>query len=304
MRVLVVGAHGQLARSLVAHRAEAGMEIIARGRPHLDLTSPDTVVAAIADVAPDVIINAAAYTAVDQAETEEQDARALNELGAGVLAHEARVRDVPLIHISTDYVFDGQSDQPYVESDPVAPMSAYGRSKLAGERAVAAAQPQSLIIRTAWVVSPYGRNFCKTMLRLAGERPQLRVVADQVGSPTYAPHLAAALVDMAKQIMRGREDVNWGIYHLANGGFASWYDVAIATMKEAGRNGLASVPVEAITTADYPTPARRPQSSRLDCSKALEAFGVAMPPWQDAIAECVAAIAQRDPQSEEIRMTR
>ena len=200
------------------------------------------------------------------------------------------INDIPLIHISTDYVFDGQSDQPYRETDAVAPMSAYGRSKLAGECAVAAAQPRSLIIRTAWIISPYGRNFCKTMLRLAGEHPQLRVVSDQIGSPTYAPHLAAALIEISRFVVDNRDGVRWGIYHLANRGFASWYDVAVATMSEAGRNGLANAPVEAITTAQYPTPAHRPLNSRLDCAKALDEFGVALPSWRDGVAECVAAI--------------
>lgn len=298
MRVLVAGAHGQVARSLVAHPVGAGVTVIARGRPQLDLTSTETIAAVIDDSAPDIIINAAAYTVVDQAETETAEAHALNEHGAAALARVARGNDIPLIHISTDYVFDGRSDQPYRETDAVAPMSAYGRSKLAGEHAVAAAQPQSLIIRTAWVISPYGRNFCKTMLRLARERRQLRVVSDQIGSPTYAPHLAAALIAVAQHGVSNRDSVQWGTYHLANHGFASWHDVAVATMREAGRNGLANVAVEAITTAEYPTPARRPQNSRLDCAKALDEFGLALPPWQDGVAACVAAIAQGDHQSQ------
>lgn len=298
MRVLVVGSSGQVARSLAADRSLAGVSVIAKGRPELDLTSPATIAAAIAETTPDVIINAAAYTAVDQAETEEAEAAALNVDGPGALAGLAREHGIPLIHISTDYVFDGEADHPYGEGDAVAPASAYGRTKLAGEQAVLAAQPQSLVVRTAWVISPYGRNFCKTMLRLAGTHAQLRVVGDQVGSPTYAPHLATALLDIAGRITKDRTAVEWGVLHLANSGYASWYDVAVATMSEAARRGLPNVPVEAITTADYPTPARRPKNSRLNCDKAGERFGVTLPSWQDGVAACVAAIAEIADKSE------
>ena len=298
MRVLVAGARGQLARSLVSSSAFDDVSVVARGRPELDLTSKETIALTIDETKPDIIINAAAYTAVDLAETEEREALSLNSHGPHMLADEAAGRDIPLIHISTDYVFDGTSDHPYTENDPTAPASAYGRSKLAGEEAVRSAHPQSLIVRTAWVISPYGRNFCKTMLRLAGEHPKLRVVSDQIGSPTYAPHLAEALLDIARQVVGDRDHSVCGVLHLANGGYASWFDVAQATMKEAERHGLASVPVEAITTADYPTPARRPYNSRLNCDKAHDVFGVTLAPWQDGVAACVAAIAHGIDQSE------
>lgn len=294
MRILVVGKSGQVARSLAAVAQDSEIVLVAHGRPALDLCQQETIERAVTEVAPDVIINTAAYTAVDQAEAEEAVANETNAVGPGHLAETAGRHGVPLIHISTDYVFDGTADHPYAETDAVAPASAYGRSKLAGELAVSQAQPQSLIVRTAWIVSPYGKNFCKTMLRLAGEHPKLRVVADQVGSPTYAPHLATALLAIAGRIAADPGAIKWGAYHLANRGHASWYDVAVATMVAAARHGRPSVPVEAITTADYPTPARRPANSRLDCSKAVALLGVTMPDWQDGIAACIATLVEDD----------
>ena len=291
MRILVAGNSGQVARSL-AELSSDQIEIVALGRPELDLLQPETLSNAIEHVQPDVIINAAAYTAVDQAENEEEAAFALNRDGARALAEAAAARGIPLIHLSTDYVFDGSSQSPYRETHQVAPASVYGKSKLAGEQAVQAAQPQSLIVRTAWVVSPFGKNFCKTMLRLAGEHPKLRVVDDQIGSPTYAPHLAAALVEMARFIVAQRETVPWGIYHLANAGWASWCDVARHTMTSAKDAGLPNVSVEAITTAEFPTPAPRPANSRLDCSKAESNFGIVLADWKSGIATCVARLAE------------
>ena len=192
---------------------------------------------------------------------------------------------------TTFHVFDGMEDRPYAETDDVSPTSAYGRSKLAGEDAVAQLQPQSMIIRTAWIISPYGNNFCTTMLRLAERRSSLRVVGDQIGSPTYAPHLAVALIDIARNIVADPAVIRWGVYHLANSGYASWYDVAVATMDAAARQGRPFVPVEAISTAEYPTMARRPANSRLDCSKAASLLGVTMPHWKDGLASCLAKLA-------------
>lgn len=291
MRVLVAGKSGQVARSL-AELSSDSCEVMCLGRPELDLLKASTISDVIEAVAPDIVINAAAYTAVDQAESEEAAAYALNCDGAGTLAVAIAERNIPLIHISTDYVFDGKAQAPYRETDPVGPTSVYGKSKLAGEQAVLAAHPQSLIVRTAWVVSPFGKNFCKTMLRLASEHPKLRVVADQVGSPTYAPHLAIGLLEMARSAAAHRDETKWGVYHLANSGWASWCDVAKHIMEAAKTVGLPSVPVEAIGTADFPTPAPRPASSRLDCPKALESFGVALPDWHEGIKECVTRLAQ------------
>ncbi len=291
MRVLVAGATGQIARSLAAIR-DGAYDVVTVGRPALDLTDAASIARAFAEAEPDVAINAAAYTAVDQAESEEKAAFDVNVQGARLFAEQAHEWHTPLIHLSSDYVFDGCSGTAYVEDDETAPTSAYGRTKLAGELAVRQAHPQSIVVRTAWVVSPYGQNFCKTMLRLATTHPCVRVVADQIGSPTYAPHLAQALLDIAAQLVKGREKNPLRALHLANGGHASWFEVAEAVMAAARDNGLAAVPVEAITTAEYPTPARRPANSRLDCSKAQRHFGVRLPHWRDGVTACVGAIAE------------
>ncbi|MEM7749861.1 MAG: dTDP-4-dehydrorhamnose reductase [Pseudomonadota bacterium] len=292
MRILVAGNSGQVACSLAELSSEK-CEIIAVGRPELDLLDASSISAAIERTAPNLIINAAAYTAVDQAESDKAAAFALNCDGADQLAVAAAAGSIPLIHISTDYVFDGKGETAYREADPVAPSSIYGKSKLAGEQAVIAAQPMSLIVRTAWVVSPFGKNFCKTMLRLAQGHPKLRVVDDQIGSPTYAPHLAAALVEMGNLAVAKQHDAPWGIYHLANRGSASWCDVAKQTMTAAEKAGLASVPVEAITTAEFPTPAPRPANSRLDCGKAEANFGIVLADWKSAIDDCVQRLARQ-----------
>ncbi len=292
MRILVAGNSGQVACSL-AELSSDSCEIVAIGRPALDLLDVSSINAAVERVSPDLIVNAAAYTAVDQAESEQAAAFALNCDGAGQLAAAAAAHNIPLIHISTDYVFDGKGERPYREVDPVAPSSIYGKSKLAGEQAVLAAQPQSLIVRTAWVVSPFGKNFCKTMLRLANEHQKLRVVDDQIGSPTYAPHLAAALVEMGRFAVAKRNDTQWGIYHLANRGSASWCDVAKQVMLAAKNAGLPHAPVEAITTAEFPTPAARPANSRLDCSKAEANFGIVLADWKSGIDDCVQRLADQ-----------
>lgn len=292
MRLLVAGNSGQVAQSL-AELSSKECHITCLGRPELDLLKPETLQPAIDRTSPDVIINAAAYTAVDHAESDEAAAFAVNCDGARALAKAASSNNLPLIHISTDYVYDGRSDSPYKENDPVAPTSVYGRSKLAGEKEVRSGQPHSIIVRTAWIVSPFGKNFCKTMLRLAGEHPKLRVVSDQIGSPTYAPHLATGLIELAIAINDQRSEVDWGVYHLANGGEASWYDVAIQTMLHAEQCGLASAPVEAITTAEFPTAAQRPPNSRLNCLKAEEKFGIVLADWRSGIKACVERLAQQ-----------
>ena len=292
MRILVAGKSGQVAQSL-AELSTNDWKITCLGRPELDLLKPETLQAAIDRTSPDIIINAAAYTAVDQAESDEATAFAVNCDGARALAKAASTNDLPLIHISTDYVYDGRSDRPYKENDPVAPTSVYGKSKLAGEQEVRSEQPHSIIVRTAWIVSPFGKNFCKTMLRLANENPKLRVVSDQTGSPTYAPHLASGLVKLAIAIKAQRAEVDWGVYHLANGGEASWYDVATQTMIHAKRCGLASAPVEAISTAEFPTAAQRPVNSRLSCIKTEEKFGIVLADWRSGIKACVERLAQQ-----------
>ncbi len=288
MRLLITGSHGQVAQSL----AEAGarrqdVQAMAVGRPALDLAKLPTILRTVADQRPDVVINTAAYTAVDKAESEPEQAHALNCEGARLIAEAAAQRGIPIIHLSTDYVFDGAKPAPYVETDATAPLGVYGRTKMAGEAAVIAANPKHIILRTAWVHSPFGQNFIKTMLRLAAERPELRVVSDQFGSPTYAPHLASAILDIAAAIA-GQAAAPWGIYHLAGQGETSWHGLAEHAVRAAGRTG---VTVKAITTADYPTAAPRPANSRLDSSKAKTTFGVHLPDWRAGADECVRRLA-------------
>jgi dTDP-4-dehydrorhamnose reductase len=294
-RILVAGdpRDGQLARALVeASRTDGRFTVIAAGRPRLDLLDGDILGRAIDETQPDLVVNAAAYTAVDKAESDSAAAFALNCDGAAALARVAGERGCPIIHISTDYVFDGTKPGPYVEQDPPNPIGVYARSKRDGELAVAAANPRHLILRTAWLYAPYGHNFLRTMLRLARERPQLRVVADQHGSPTYAPHLAEAILAIAARLHGGEHPAPWGTYHAAAAGETTWAGFAAAIVEAGARLGVPQVPIVPITTAEYPTAARRPANSRLDCSKLERIFGVRLPPWRQGIEDCIAALAR------------
>ncbi|MEM9223941.1 MAG: dTDP-4-dehydrorhamnose reductase [Pseudomonadota bacterium] len=279
MKVLVFGRSGQVARSLLERGAKTDHDVTALGRPELDLTVPETLDRALEDAAPDVAINAAAYTAVDAAETEEAAAFAVNATGAGNLAASCAAKDVPLIHISTDYVFDGSLDRPYRETDPIAPQSAYGRSKAAGEAAVMGAGGEALIVRIAWVYSPFGQNFVKTMLRVGGERDHLRVVGDQRGNPTSALDVADALFALSKTKARGGWPTGVTPVHMAASDEATWYEFACAIFDASPLEPK----VDCITTADYPTPARRPANSRLDCSYLEEQFQLSLPPWRESL---------------------
>ncbi len=288
MRLLIAGWQGQVARALVELAPSAAdVEAFAVGRPGLDLCNAATIKRAMTDFHPDVIINSAAYTAVDKAESEQEAAFALNRTGAGLLAEEAAKRGAAIIHISTDYVFDGRKSAPYAETDAVAPQNVYGHSKLQGEQAVRQMNPEHVIARTAWVYSATGSNFVKTMLRLAGERDSLRVVDDQIGNPTYAPHLAKALLEVARKVRYVPRDDQWGTYHLAGLGDVSWCGFAREVFRVSAELGGPSASVTSISTADYPTPAARPKNSRLDCSKAEQMFGVALPDWREGVRECV-----------------
>jgi dTDP-4-dehydrorhamnose reductase len=289
MKALLIGTQGQLARSLIEASRSEDIELLALGRPTIDLRDPASCVAAISEAKPDAVINAAAYTMVDKAETEPEAAFAVNALGAEALARACAARDIPVLHISTDYVFDGTKPTAYVEDDRVAPLGIYGRSKLEGERRVAAACARHLILRTSWVHSPYGSNFVKTMLRLAGTRDEIAVVDDQVGNPTYAPHLAVAILTIAKRAIRER-DLAWGTYHAAGTGDVTWCGLARQVLRVADRLGGPKAAVRAITTADYPTPARRPANSRLDCNRMHAVLGPRLPPWQDGVEDCVRRI--------------
>jgi len=288
MKILVAGAQGQLARALLGQaQARGGMKVVALGRPQLDLLDKASIPRVIAAVQPDLVVNAAAYTAVDRAESDAEAAFAVNRDGAGALAAAAAASNCPILHVSTDYVFDGTKAEAYVETDGANPVGVYARSKLEGEAAVAAANPRHLILRTAWLYAPYGQNFLRTMLRLAHERPQLRVIADQHGNPTYALHLADAILAIAARLGDDNGEAVWGTYHAAGGGETTWAGFAAAIVAAGARRGVPQAPVIPITTADYPLPAKRPANSRLDCSKLARTFGVRLPPWQQGVQECI-----------------
>ncbi|WEX11800.1 dTDP-4-dehydrorhamnose reductase [Chelativorans sp. AA-79] len=290
MKVLVTGKHGQLVQSLLDRAAaHPGLTLLAVGRPELDLADPRTIEPALARHAPDLVVNAAAYTAVDQAEDEPAVAHAVNAEAPGLLARAAVARGLPLVQISTDYVFDGALGRPYREDDAVNPLSVYGASKLAGEEAVRRENPDHLILRTAWVYSPYGRNFLKTMLKLAETRSEVHVVSDQTGNPTSALDIADGLL-AAIEARRGGTAAGWGTtYHLAGTGAAGWHDFAAHIFEESRRRGGPHARVVPIATADFPTKAARPPNSRLACDRFAEAFGFAMPDWREAIAAVVGA---------------
>jgi dTDP-4-dehydrorhamnose reductase len=291
MKILVAGAQGQLARALLeTAQRQPSHQVVPLGRPQLDLLDRATIAKAMAGLEPDLLVNAAAYTAVDKAESDMETAFAVNRDGAGALAAAARASDIPIIHVSTDYVFDGRKIGAYVETDATNPLGVYAKSKLEGELAVAAANPRHLILRTAWLYAPYGANFLRTMLRLARERPELRVVADQHGQPTYVPHLAEAILAIAKALSNRQGQGRWGTYHIAAGGETTWHGFAGAIVRAGARLGTPQVPVIPITTAEYPTLAARPANSRLDCSKLERTFGVRLPHWQQGLAACIAEI--------------
>jgi dTDP-4-dehydrorhamnose reductase len=239
-----------------------------------------------------VVVNAAAYTAVDKAESESALANDVNARGAGYVARACAAHSIPIIHISTDYVFDGLKDDPYREDDPTGPINAYGRSKLEGEARVADACARHLILRTAWVHSPWGGNFVKTMLRLATERPAVSVVGDQKGSPTYAPHLAEVVLAIANRAVADPAGTPWGIYHAVGAGETNWFGFAREIFRSAAEHGLPAAEVTAITTADYPTPARRPANSRLNCDRLRQSFGLELPDWRIGTQRCVARLSE------------
>jgi len=284
MKILLTGCRGQLGREL-KRSLECLGRVIACDHRQLDLAQPDALRAAVRSIAPAVIVNAAAYTAVDKAEADPAQADAINGLAPGILAEEAQRLGALLIHYSTDYVFDGRKHEPYGEDDAAAPLSAYGRSKLAGEQAIAAAAGRHLIFRTSWVYGLHGSNFMQTMLRLGRERKELRVVGDQVGAPTWTRHLA----DVAALVL-ARRDRPTGLYHLAAAGETSWHGYAEAIFAEARAAGLLrDLPViHRIDSADYPLPAARPANSRLDCTRFRRDFGLDLPDWRVGLADCLA----------------
>lgn len=283
--ILVSGQNGQVARALQQCLGDLG-QLHVLGRDRLDLAQPEAIRALVQRLAPDLIINAAAYTAVDQAESEPELAFALNARAPGIFAEEAARLGIPLIHYSTDYVFDGDKDTPYTEDDEPNPLNVYGRSKLAGERAIEAADGQHLILRTSWVYSRHGRNFLLTMQRLLQEQPQLRIVADQIGAPTWAGTLATSTRLLIERWLAGQAGA-WGTYHLTARGETSWFGFAQAIGAHLKAQGLPCAELLPIPSSDYPTPARRPLNSRLDCSLLQRQWQVSQPHWQQALIDCL-----------------
>lgn len=284
MRILVIGRTGQLATSLAEKVSEyPGLELILFGRPDFNIENTVLIEERIAAQRPDLVINTAAYTAVDKAEVEPERAFAINRDGAGAVARAAKMLGVPIVHISTDYVFDGHKAQPYTEMDEAVPLNIYGRSKLEGERAVVEEHPEALILRTSWVFSPFGTNFLRAMLKIGAELPVVRVVSDQIGNPTSALDLAATILEISP-LMRSQPG---GLYHLTGEGSTSWYGFADFILRESARRGGPAPTVEAISSVQYKTTATRPRNSRLDCSAFYDRFGVKLRNWTEAAAENV-----------------
>lgn len=294
MRLYVIGGEGQVARSL-REAASGRSDIVFRSsrRTEVDLLHSPSIDKALADFRPDVVINPAAYTAVDKAESESEQAFAINRDGAGAVAAAAARHGAPVIHFSTDYVYDGMKVGAYVESDAVAPQGIYGQSKLAGELKVAAANPKHIVLRTSWVYAPFGANFVRTMLRLAAERDRLQVVDDQLGCPTYAPQIAEAVLAMAGKIAgKGWRAEYAGVTHLVGPDAVSWCGFAREIIRQSVVRGGRSVAVDPIRTADYPTPAARPANSRLSTARLAELFDIRQQSMETSLGNCLDRLLQ------------
>ena len=294
MTMLVTGGAGQLATALA--RA-GGVEVERVGRPGFDFERPETVAATFERVRPDLVVNAAAWTAVDAAEQEPEAAMRANRDGPAALARLCAQAGVPLIHVSTDYVYDGDKGAPYVETDPPNPTGVYGATKLAGERAVLEACERAAVLRTSWVYSATGKNFVKTMLGAAQVRDTLKVVGDQKGCPTSADDLADAILAVAARLRAGWRAEYAGVFHAAGEGWTTWHGLAVAVFEASGALGGKVPTVDAIRTADWPTPAKRPADSRLDCGKLARVFGVRQPDWRESLRRTVGALSAAPTQS-------
>ncbi|MDC7682871.1 dTDP-4-dehydrorhamnose reductase [Asticcacaulis sp. BYS171W] len=290
MRILVTGTEGQVDTSLKALGERMGIEVIRIGLPDIDLSKPKTLAEPVRAAKPDVIISSAAYTAVDKAESETALAQAINGDGPGALAKLAAELNVPILHLSTDYVFAGDKDGIYDESDVPAPVSVYGATKLSGETQIAAATDNHVILRTAWVYSPYGNNFVKTMLRLGETRDELNVVADQHGCPTYAPEIARALIAVAQRVVADPDPTLRGVFHLTGQGETTWAGFAEGIFAGSAARGGKAVKVNPIPTEAYPTPAKRPANSRLSGEKLNQSYGLRLDPWETSLDECLTAL--------------
>ena len=285
MKILITGRNGQLAQALQQRLAGLG-QVHVLGREQLDLAEPERIRQVVRELSPDLLVNAAAYTAVDQAENEPALAFAINATAPGVLAEEAARLGVPLLHYSTDYVFDGSKATPYTEDDAPNPLSVYGRSKLAGEQAIHAVGGAHLTLRTSWVYSLHGRNFLLTMQRLLQEKPQLRVGADQIGAPTWAGSLAASTLALIQRWQAGQAGA-WGTYHMTAQGQTSWFGFAQAIGEHLKAQGRPCAQLLPIPSSEYPTPAQRPLNSRLNCSRLRQQWQVEQPDWRQALIECL-----------------
>jgi dTDP-4-dehydrorhamnose reductase len=290
-RILVTGAGGQVGSALLAALPAQGFEALPAGRPALDFDRPASIEALLAGTAPEAVVNCAAWTAVDAAEENEPAAFRANALGPALLARGCAARGIPLVQLSTDYVFDGTKGAPYAEADAPNPLGAYGRTKLAGEWAALAGNPRSIVLRTSWIYAPSGTNFLRTMLRLAAERRDLSVVADQIGAPTAAADLAEAIAAILARIRaEGWRPAHGGVFHATAAGHTSWHGFAEAIFAAARPHGGPSPRIRAITSGEYPARARRPADGRLDCARLAAVFGVRLPPWQEGLARVMRAL--------------
>jgi dTDP-4-dehydrorhamnose reductase len=296
MRILIVGGQGQLGWELARQASLFHIDAVVRDIPKIDITRPESITHNMRISALDLIVNAAAYTQVDRAEEDWQTAMAINGHGPGNLAHACVQAGIPLIHISTDFVFDGSLTRPYRENDPVAPLGVYGKTKAAGEAAVRDTLAEHIIIRTAWLYGVHGHNFVKTMLHLAKERDRLKVVDDQQGSPTAAADLAAAILHICSHI-RNHGHAPWGTYHYCGRGLTTWHGLAQKAIELAAKHTALKVrEITPIPAAHYPTPARRPAYSAMDCTKICRTFGISIPFWENSLAMTIDQIfGQRRP---------
>jgi dTDP-4-dehydrorhamnose reductase len=288
LRMLVTGGAGQLVLSLIERAPHHGVLVVSLGRPDIDLLHPGGIAAKVKALAPDIVVNAAGHTAVDQAESETEAVHVINAVAAGAVAEAAMAIGVAVVQISTDFVFDGRLDRPYREDDLPAPLNVYGKSKLDGEKLVAAANPNHAVVRTSWIYSPFGKNFVKTMLALGQTRSEISVVSDQVGSPTYAIDLADGILRVCHNLVESPDAADMrGIFHLTGSGTTNWAAFAFAILEEAAKRGSAHTRAVPIPSSAYPTPARRPRNSRLDNAKIARIHGVRLPCWRDGLTRCV-----------------
>lgn len=294
MRVLITGANGQLGRELIRQGHAFNLELYALNRQELDITQPNQINTIFGTASPSLVVNAAAYTNVDKAETEAELAFEVNKIAPGYLARCCADRNIALIHISSDYVFDGIKGKPYLETDPIAPLGIYGQSKAEGEAAIRSSLKNHIILRTSWLYSVYRRNFVKTMLDLGTEKKVISVVADQFGSPTSAADLAETVLTIAARI-GDAANLDWGTYHYCGSGITSWHGFAKEVMQLASLYvHLQTKRIKAIATAEYPTPAKRPPYSALDCSRIKKVFGIDPKPWQDSLRRTIERIFSKN----------